>query len=82
MQRLMEDVRKGTLDYVLTKPEDPQLLVSVRDIRIWQGVEVLTGAVVLGYAVARDPASLGTGRSAGLRRRASSSAPSSSTASG
>jgi ABC-2 type transport system permease protein len=59
MQRLMEDVRKGTLDYVLTKPEDPQLLVSVRDIRIWQGVEILTGTVVLGYAVARDPASLG-----------------------
>jgi ABC-2 type transport system permease protein len=58
MQRLMEDVRKGTLDYVLTKPEDPQLLVSVRDIRMWQGVEVLTGAVVLAYAVARDPASL------------------------
>jgi ABC-2 type transport system permease protein len=58
MQRLMEDVRKGTLDYVLTKPEDPQLLVSVRDIRLWQGVEVLTGAVVLVYAVARDPDSL------------------------
>ena len=54
MQRLMEDVRKGTLDYVLTKPEDPQLLVSVRDIRMWQGVEVLTGAIVLVYAVVPD----------------------------
>lgn len=58
MQRLMEDVRKGTFDYVLTKPEDAQLLVSVRDVRIWQGVDVLTGAVVLAYAIVRDPTPL------------------------
>lgn len=67
MQRLMTDVQKGTLDHVLTKPEDPQLLVSVRDIRIWNGVDVLTGLGVLGYAVARDPAALDvTGVLAGL----------------
>src|SRR5688500_7859697 len=33
MTRLMEDVRQGTLDYALTKPEDAQVLVSVREIR-------------------------------------------------
>ena len=29
MQRFMEDVRQGTLDFVLTKPEDAQVLVSI-----------------------------------------------------
>jgi ABC-2 type transport system permease protein len=47
MERLMEDVRQGTLDYVLTKPEDGQLVVSVREIRIWQVVDILLGTGVL-----------------------------------
>ena len=29
MNRLMEEIRDGTLDYALTKPEDAQLLVSL-----------------------------------------------------
>jgi ABC-2 type transport system permease protein len=53
MVRLMEDVQKGTLDYALTKPEDSQVLVSVREVRIWQSVDVLIGLVVLGIAAAR-----------------------------
>lgn len=57
MERLMTDIRKGTLDFVLTKPEDAQLMVSVREFRIWQGVDVLVGAIVLAVAVAQ----LGTG---------------------
>ncbi len=53
MTRLMEEVRLGKLDYALTKPEDAQLLVSVREVRIWQGADVLTGAIVIGIAIAR-----------------------------
>ena len=34
MLRIAEDVQNGTLDYVLTKPVDSQMLVSVREIRI------------------------------------------------
>ena len=34
MQRLMEEVRDGKLDFALTKPEDSQVLVNVRDVRI------------------------------------------------
>jgi viologen exporter family transport system permease protein len=59
MVRMIEDVRQGTLDYVLTKPEDAQLLVSVREVRIWQAVDVLVGAVVLGVAVTRLEADVG-----------------------
>jgi viologen exporter family transport system permease protein len=47
MQRLMEDVQQGTLDYALTKPEDAQLLISVRQVRIWQVVEVISGLVLV-----------------------------------
>src|SRR5207244_7171665 len=47
MERLMEDVQQGTLDYALTKPEDSQVLVSVRQVRIWQVVEVISGLVLL-----------------------------------
>ena len=43
MARLMDDVRMGTLDYVLTKPADSQVLVSIREVRIWSIVDVVTG---------------------------------------
>ncbi|MEI8307923.1 MAG: ABC-2 family transporter protein [Chloroflexales bacterium] len=61
MQRLMEDVQQGTLDFALTKPEDAQVLVSVREIRIWQLVNVLVGAVVIGVAVAQIGDRVGVG---------------------
>lgn len=51
MEMLIEDVREGKLDYILTKPEDAQLLVSIRQVRLWQGVDVLVGATVLVVAV-------------------------------
>ncbi|MGH2541646.1 MAG: ABC transporter permease [Ardenticatenaceae bacterium] len=51
MERLMEDVRQGTLDYALTKPEDAQLLVSVREIRIWQVVDIALGLIIVLTAV-------------------------------
>ena len=44
MQRLMEHVRLGTLDFTLTKPEDAQLLVSVQEVRIWKLVDIVLGA--------------------------------------
>jgi ABC-2 type transport system permease protein len=51
MERLMDEIREGTLDYALTKPADSQLLVSVREFRLWQLVDVLTGAIVLTVAL-------------------------------
>jgi ABC-2 type transport system permease protein len=59
MERLMEDVQQGTLDYALTKPEDSQVLVSVRAIRIWQLVEVISGLILLGVGIARLQTSVG-----------------------
>lgn len=51
MERLMEDVLQGTLDFALTKPADAQTLVSVREFRFWQLTDVLVGLVILAYAV-------------------------------
>jgi ABC-2 type transport system permease protein len=47
MQRLMEDIREGTLDHVLTKPVDAQLFVSVRQVSVWQLVDVVVGLGVV-----------------------------------
>ena len=72
MERLIHDVRQGTLDYVLTKPDDGQVLVSVREIRIWQPRRRRRRAIViLAIAAPRDPGdrSALTGM-AGVRRRA------------
>ena len=51
MQRLMEEVQDGKLDFALTKPEDSQVLISVRDVRIWRVVDVFGGAAVLAYGI-------------------------------
>jgi ABC-2 type transport system permease protein len=62
MVRLIEDIRLGTLDFVLTKPDDAQVLVSLREIRIWQAVGGLVGAIVIVVAVAKLQASFGLGQ--------------------
>ncbi len=51
MERLMNDIRGGTLDFALTKPADAQALVSVREFRFWQLVDAIVGLIVIGYAV-------------------------------
>ncbi|MEP7136045.1 MAG: ABC-2 family transporter protein [Chloroflexota bacterium] len=51
MERLMNDVLNGTLDFALTKPADTQTLVSVREFRFWQLTDVVVGFVILGIAV-------------------------------
>lgn len=55
MERLMGEVQDGTLDYAFTKPVDAQLLVSVREIRFWNLVDVLTGLLVVIYGIIHLP---------------------------
>ncbi|MEA2545530.1 MAG: viologen exporter family transport system permease protein [Chloroflexota bacterium] len=59
MVRLMSDVREGTLDFVLTKPEDAQVLISIREVKIWQTIDVVIGLVVLGVGAAQVQAAVG-----------------------
>ncbi len=51
MNQLMEDVQQGTLDYALTKPEDAQVLVSVRRFQIWQAVDIVSGLILLAVGI-------------------------------
>ena len=55
MERLMTDIRRGTLDFLLTKPADAQLLVSVREFRPWLTIDVLIGAILVVIGVAQLP---------------------------
>jgi ABC-2 type transport system permease protein len=51
MERLMNEVRDGKLDFALTKPEDSQVFVSLREVRIWRAVDIVAGALVLAYGI-------------------------------
>jgi ABC-2 type transport system permease protein len=59
MEKLIEDVRQGTLDFVLTKPDDAQVLTSVREVRIWHAVDVGVGLIVLGVAIGQLQSGIG-----------------------
>jgi ABC-2 type transport system permease protein len=59
MMRLTEEVREGKLDHALTKPVDAQMLVSVREVQLWQAVDIVTGSVIIAVALARIGGDLG-----------------------
>jgi ABC-2 type transport system permease protein len=66
MNQLMEDVQEGTLDYALTRPADSQLMVSVRQVSIWQLIDVVIGMVVLGWSISAVGAGIGLWRALGF----------------
>jgi len=59
MMRLTEDVQQGKLDYALTKPVDAQMLISVREVQVWQAVDIVVGAIVIAVALVRLGGDLG-----------------------
>lgn len=64
MRQFMEDVQQGTLDFTLTKPADAQLLVSMREVRIWPGLQALMGLGVIALSLVRMRADVGLMQSA------------------
>jgi ABC-2 type transport system permease protein len=61
MQQLMREVHQGTLDYTLLKPEDAQLLVSIRLVQIWKLCDIVLGLAVVGVALAHLGATVEAG---------------------
>jgi ABC-2 type transport system permease protein len=59
MQQFMEDIRMGTLDFTILKPEDSQFLVSVRQFEVWKILDVLLGIGVLVVALLQLGAQFG-----------------------
>jgi ABC-2 type transport system permease protein len=53
MTQLITDIVQGNFDYQLTKPADAQLLASVRQVEIWEVVDIITGFVVVLIGVLR-----------------------------
>jgi len=51
VSRIPEYVRLGTLDHLLTKPINSQFLVSLRNVNIYKGGDVLLGLGLVGYAL-------------------------------
>ena len=49
----VEQIRKGTLDFVLLKPKDTQLLVSTARILPWRALNILTAGAIFVYAFVR-----------------------------
>ena len=82
MERIADEVRDGKLDFALTKPQDSQLIVSIRQLNIWQAVDVVSGGIVIGVGVSRLHASLGVGETLSRSRSARARARSFCTASG
>lgn len=64
--RFMEDIRLGTLDFMLTKPVDAQILASMRQIEVWKIIDVLVGVLVLIVAMVQLGASIGIVEAAGF----------------
>ncbi|MBX3011323.1 MAG: ABC-2 family transporter protein [Caldilineaceae bacterium] len=62
MQRFMEDIRMGTLDFMILKPEDAQFLISVRQVEIWKLIDILLGLGVLVVALVQLGNQLGIGQ--------------------
>jgi ABC-2 type transport system permease protein len=59
MRTLMENVRMGTLDFMLTKPADSQLLASVSTVNVGAVASILVGIGVLVTALVRLGGTIG-----------------------
>ncbi len=53
VQDLMEHIRLGTMDFILTKPINSQFHASLRRINIWRGIDILLGLGVGAYGMAQ-----------------------------
>ncbi len=49
MTLVVEQIRKGTFDFVLLKPKDAQFLVSTARVMPWRAVNLLTAAALFAY---------------------------------
>ncbi len=53
MDQIVEHIRKGTMDFILTKPVNSQFLASLRVFVVWNLADVVLGLGVIVYALGR-----------------------------
>ncbi len=66
MELFLQDVRNGTLDFVLIKPADAQFLVSIRRVSIWSLIDVIVGMVLVTTGLLRLQSSVSFWQAAGF----------------
>ncbi len=59
MQKLMENIRLGTLDFMLTKPADSQVMASMQQVEAGSLVEIVVGFIVMVIGISRIGAAVG-----------------------
>lgn len=52
--QVVDQIRQGTLDFVLIKPADAQFLVSTARFEPWRVIDSIGGFVILGWALALE----------------------------
>jgi ABC-2 type transport system permease protein len=52
-QKIVEMIRTGTMDFVLTKPVNSQFIATLRFHKIFNGIDMLVGAVIVWVAFGR-----------------------------
>jgi ABC-2 type transport system permease protein len=66
MEKLMEGIRLGTLDFMLTKPADSQLLASVAQVNVAATADIMAGCAVLAIALVRIGGKIGPAEAVGF----------------
>lgn len=66
LERFVQDVRKGMLDFTLTKPADAQFMVSFQRVQVWKLIDVLFGLAVVVIAIIRLSGTIGWGEALGF----------------
>ncbi|MGH2350094.1 MAG: ABC-2 family transporter protein, partial [Chloroflexota bacterium] len=59
LQRLVEDVHRGTFDHTLAKPVDAQLLASIQQVQVWRLLDTGLGVALLAVALVQLPTRVG-----------------------
>lgn len=62
MREIMNQVRQGTLDFVLLKPVNAQFMATFRTINIWRGANLLIGLCLCLYTIGQHAATVGVVR--------------------
>ena len=66
MRTIMEQVRQGTLDFVLLKPVSAQFLATTRQVNIWRAANVLIGIGLSFYSVSHLSLTTGPAQALGF----------------
>jgi ABC-2 type transport system permease protein len=60
--QLMQEVRMGTLDFTLLKPQDAQFMASIKKFAIWHVLDIVLGFGIIGIGMIQTATTIGIGQ--------------------